>query len=636
MSFSQSIKTRVTLLRLFGLLLALYVVLEWILKAEGLATFFAFVLVIVGAILTVRMVRNIVRKSIWRLRYRLIVTYVFIGVVPIVLILALAVLGTWIVVGQVAVYLVSSELERRAAVLTEPVRVISQARPAERAATVQQVGDSLAARMPGLQIVVSGASELPTIHYPAGSGVPAPADGWKDFTGYITRDRLFYSGSVSRSGGTTVVAMAPITKEVLEKTVPGIGALTMMAQFAGKVPPAYNDLKWLDFPIPWYNSISYRDWGHPADSTSVILSIETRPSAVFGAVFGQGFESGKLALIFFVVVASMLLCVWLVSIVIGLSLTRTITAAVHRLYEGTLQIAKGDFSWRIPVNGNDQLADLGRSFNNMATQIENLVVIAREKERLQSEVEIASEVQNQLFPRTAPVMQTIELVGICHPARMVSGDYYDYLRLPDGNLALAIGDVAGKGISAALLMASIQSIIRTQVAAGLPLAAAAGNGHTGAHFSTSSIVAQLNRQLYASTAPEKYATFFFGAYDERTSVLTYTNAGHLPPLLLRAGEATLLEVTGTVVGLFPSMRYEEQTVQLRPNDLLVAYTDGITEPENAYGEEFGSERLVETALRYQNSEPKEMVAKIMEAVTHWSTAPELPDDMTVIIARGLA
>ncbi len=140
MSLSQSIKARVTLLRLFGVLLALYVVLEWVLKAEGLATFFAFVLVIVGAILAVRLIRHVIRKSIWRLRYRLIVTYVFIGVVPIVLILTLAVLGTWIVVGQVAAYLVSSELDRRAAVLTDPVRPISQAKPADRAAIVQQIG----------------------------------------------------------------------------------------------------------------------------------------------------------------------------------------------------------------------------------------------------------------------------------------------------------------------------------------------------------------------------------------------------------------------------------------------------------------------------------------------------------------
>jgi sigma-B regulation protein RsbU (phosphoserine phosphatase) len=303
-----------------------------------------------------------------------------------------------------------------------------------------------------------------------------------------------------------------------------------------------------------------------------------------------------------------------------------VTGAVHELYEGTLSIAKGNFSGRIPVKGNDQLAELGHSFNNMTEQIENLVVIAKEKERLQSEVEIASEVQNQLFPRSAPVMRTIELIGVCQAARMVSGDYYDYLRLPDGSLALAIGDVAGKGISAALLMASIQSIMRTQLAAGLA--------------ATSSIVAQLNRQLYANTAPEKYATFFFGVYEENSRILTYTNAGHLPPLLLRGGasgsQPQVLEVTGTVVGAFPVIRYGEQTVEIAAGDLLIAYTDGITEPENAYGEEFGVDRLAETALRFQNSEPKEIVARIMEAVAHWSTAPELPDDMTVMIARGLA
>ena len=247
---------------------------------------------------------------------------------------------------------------------------------------------------------------------------------------------------------------------------------------------------------------------------------------------------------------------------IGISLTRTVTGAVHGLYEGTQRIAKGDFAWRIPVKGNDQLAELGHSFNNMTAQIENLVVIAKEKERLQSEVEIASEVQNQLFPRSAPAMRTIELIGVCQAARMVSGDYYDYLCLPDGNLALAIGDVAGKGISAALLMASIQSIMRTQLAAGLARSAAVGNGHAAGHVSTSSMVAQLNRQLYASTAPEKYATFFFGVYDEQSRILTYTNAGHLPPLLLRGGESQLLDVTGTVVGAFPVIRYEEQTVEI--------------------------------------------------------------------------
>jgi sigma-B regulation protein RsbU (phosphoserine phosphatase) len=259
----------------------------------------------------------------------------------------------------------------------------------------------------------------------------------------------------------------------------------------------------------------------------------------------------------------------------------------------------------------------------MSTQLANLVTVTREKERLISELTIASDVQNQLFPRDVPPMRTIELIGACQPARSVSGDYYDYLRLPDGSLAIAIGDVAGKGISAALLMASIQSIMRTQLAQGL-------------HVSTAGMVSQLNRQLYANTSPEKYATFFFGLYEERSRMLTYTNAGHLPPIVICGGEPRPLQVTGTVVGLFPSADYEEQSVILCPDDMLIGYTDGITEPENAYGEEFGVDRLSESVLRNRNCEPCEIVAKVMESVRHWSSAPELPDDMTVLIAKGIA
>jgi sigma-B regulation protein RsbU (phosphoserine phosphatase) len=272
----------------------------------------------------------------------------------------------------------------------------------------------------------------------------------------------------------------------------------------------------------------------------------------------------------------------------------------------------------------------------MSEQLEKLVAVAKEKERLQSELAIASEVQNQLFPRSTPAMRTIELTGSCEPARSVSGDYYDYLLLPNGNLAIAVGDVAGKGISAALLMASIQSIMRTQLAQGIPMAAAAGTGRSVSGYSTAGMVAQLNRQLYANTSPEKYATFFFGIYDENSRMLTYTNAGHLPPLLVCGGKVSPLEVTGTVVGLFPSLTYQEQTVKICADDMLIAYTDGITEPENAYGEEYGADRLAETVLRYRNAEPAEIVAKVMESVKHWSGAPELPDDMTVVIAKGIA
>jgi len=337
--------------------------------------------------------------------------------------------------------------------------------------------------------------------------------------------------------------------------------------------------------------------------------------------------------------AGLLLLVWIVSFLMGISLTRTITSAVHNLYEGTERVKGGDFAHRIAVEGNDQLAELARSFNGMTENLERLIVVEKEQQRLQSELAIAREVQNQLFPRAIPAMKTIELVGVCHPARMVSGDYYDFVRVHDSNVAVAIGDVAGKGISAALLMASIQSIMRTQLTAGVPVHAGAahgsGNGGWHADLSVAELVSQLNKQVCANTAPEKFATFYFGLYNDDSRVLTYTNAGHLPPILMRDGKAERLEVTGTVVGAFPFASYEEKTVQLRPGDLLVAFTDGIVEPENEYGEPFGEENLVDLLSRYGHRESNEIIARVMETVEQWTGSSELYDDMTLLVARGI-
>jgi sigma-B regulation protein RsbU (phosphoserine phosphatase) len=582
-------------------------------------------------------------RLIWRLRERLIVTYMFMGAVPIILILALAFCGGWIVVGQVATYLVSSEISRRASTLENPARFLSQSRPQDRPEILKQMGPLLHDRAPGFEILVVGDQ---TFHYPPESNLEAPPEGWRNYTGTAYKDGAFYSMALVRSGPRTAVILAPLTPAVLEKLVPGIGSFSLSnlsaaprgsrktgLDVAGQVPPAYN---MIDFETFWANPIDLADWKAPNAKPTAVLTVSTRPSAVLDVVFADRVDAAQNALVAFIAISCLLAFVELISIIVGVSMTRTITGAVHNLYEGTLRIGRGDFSHHIPVKGRDQLAALGKSFNEMSEQLEKLVAVAKEKERLQSELTIASDVQNQLFPRSTPAMRTIEFTGSCEPARSVSGDYYDYLSLPNGELALAIGDVAGKGISAALLMASIQSIMRTQLAQGIPMAAAAGNGRSGPAYSTGRMVAQLNRQLYASTAPEKYATFFFGIYDETSRMLTYTNAGHLSPLLVCGGKVTSLDVTGTVVGLFPSLNYQEQTVKICAGDMLIAYTDGITEPENAYGEEYGVDRLAETVLRYQNAQPREIVAKVMESVKHWSGAPELPDDMTVLIARGIA
>jgi sigma-B regulation protein RsbU (phosphoserine phosphatase) len=580
-------------------------------------------------------------RLIWRLRDRLIVTYLFMGAVPILLILALAYSGAYIVVGQVAAYLVSSELNRRALMLENPARVLAQSTSGERADILKEMAPLLRGRAPDFRVLVTGDGDY---RYPAGARIEAPPAAWKSYTGTMYKDGAFYSLAICKNGPITAVVLAPLRPSVLQSLVPGIGNVALIANkkpnvqsddarvVSGDVPPAYSSF---DFEYLWVNPMNLAYWNEPNSNYPAELTVTTRPSAVLSAVFGDRVDSAQDALQIFILFAFLLAIVQIVSIVIGVSMIRAITGAVANLYNGTLSIGRGDFTLRIPVKGRDQLASLGKSFNQMSEQLEKLVAVAKEKERLQSELAIASEVQNQLFPRATPAMRTIQLTGSCEPARSVSGDYYDYISLPNGNLAIAVGDVAGKGISAALLMASIQSIMRTQLAQGVPMAAAVGNGRPSYAYSTSGMVAQLNRQLYESTAPEKYATFFFGIYDESSRILTYTNAGHLSPLLICGGKVSSLEVTGTVVGLFPNLAYQEQNVRICANDLLIAYTDGITEPENAYGEEFGAERLAEQVLKNQNAEPSEIVAKVMESVKHWSGAPELPDDMTVVIARGI-
>jgi sigma-B regulation protein RsbU (phosphoserine phosphatase) len=269
----------------------------------------------------------------------------------------------------------------------------------------------------------------------------------------------------------------------------------------------------------------------------------------------------------------------------------------------------------------------------MTENLERLIVVAKEKERLQSELEIAREVQSQLFPKDVTDLKTLTLTGVCNPARVVSGDYYDFMCLADACRAFAIGDVAGKGISAALLMAAIQSTMRMQLTTDVD--GASNECVRGAYsLSTAAMVSRLNKLLYANTSPEKYATFYFALYDDVTRTLTYTNAGHLPPILVHNGAAELLEVTGTVVGAFPFADYEEKQVQIESGDLLVAYTDGIVEPENEYGEMFGEQRLTDLLVKNADRDSPEIIARVMEAVAQWTGATaELADDMTMLVAR---
>jgi sigma-B regulation protein RsbU (phosphoserine phosphatase) len=261
--------------------------------------------------------------------------------------------------------------------------------------------------------------------------------------------------------------------------------------------------------------------------------------------------------------------------------------------------------------------------------VSTLIEEQRRRQRLENELSIAHEVQQQLFPHALPNLPGIEIEAICRPARVVSGDYYDFIRISPTRLAIALADISGKGISAALLMANVQAALRSDVLR-------YRNGHEGGTpepVDTAEIVSHLNLHLFRNTSSERYATLFIGVYDEATRQLHYTNAGHLPPIYINGGTARRLEIGGMVVGLFNDVPYQQGAVQIEHGGMLVAYSDGLIEPENVYGEEFGSERLTDLALKNRDASTHDVAQAMMQAAEEWSGSPEQADDMTVIVMR---
>lgn len=264
----------------------------------------------------------------------------------------------------------------------------------------------------------------------------------------------------------------------------------------------------------------------------------------------------------------------------------------------------------------------------LAFVIENSKLIERmvAEERLRRELALAAEVQQRLFPSRPPAANSLELSGICKPASGVGGDYYDFLELSDNNIGVAVADVAGKGIMAALLMSSVQAYLRGQTIA----------GNANMCDRPAEIVAIINRLLCKSTGAATYATFFYAQFDERSRQLTYVNAGHNPPLLLRGGRAAgcdKLTAGGTVVGLFYNTGYTQETVKLESGDLMAAYTDGVTEALNYEGEEFGEARLINALAATAHLSAEEALASVMRTVQAWCAGMPQHDDITLVLLK---
>jgi len=253
---------------------------------------------------------------------------------------------------------------------------------------------------------------------------------------------------------------------------------------------------------------------------------------------------------------------------------------------------------------------------------EEVAAEVAQRERINREIEIAREVQERLFPQNLPEIDGLDYAGYCRPASGVGGDYYDFLSLPDGRLGIAIGDVSGKGIPAALLMASLRASLRGQTIQGVS--------------DLATLMSNVNKLIYESSPSNRYATFFYAQYDAVTRNLTYVNAGHNPPLVFRKPYDVLrLETGGPVVGLLPMSSYEQATIVLEPGDMLVAFTDGISEAMDLVNEEWGEEGLIAAAWKLYGTGAQQTMHQLMVAADKFVSGARQHDDMTLIVANVL-
>jgi sigma-B regulation protein RsbU (phosphoserine phosphatase) len=680
--------------------------------AESLGGWVAFLSFAAAFLFLILSYRWLKIKLLWRLRNRLIVTYVFFGLIPTLLLIAMAGVMLYLFSGQFANFVVTSELNTHLRSLEAANGAIAN----ELAARLERSQPPTAESLQGLRerdpawqhrqvCAWLNGKPLPLCGDPPPFSLPAAA--WTD-AGKLVRDGdhvyLRVAASVPvRSQPLLVITSEAFDHKLAEAIAANLGEIALYdsallldsdkpapserssaapdqaahsADNAGGAPPTIaiapgkegvavranrQDVtpdfvagalspptSGLDKEITFGTPLAAMNWKTGKDyNAGALLRVRTRPSILYARLFAALGDFAKGVEYILLFVAILFAVIELVALVVGTRLTRTITRAIAQLYTATQHINRGDFSHRIPVTSHDQLASLANSFNSMTTSLEQLILEQKEKQRLENELVIAQEVQAQLFPRQVSQLESLEVHGFCRPARTVSGDYYDFLALRSDKLILAVGDVSGKGISAALLMATIHSAVRAYSLEGIPLlrepaVVGVGAGESrmlssslpGIEVSPAALLGLLNHQLYDSTPTEKYATLFLGIYDSLERMLTYSNGGHLPPILIcDDGSTRRLDCGGTVVGLFDKMAYDQTSVRLQSGEIFLAFSDGVTEPENDFGE-FGEQRLIEV-VRENRHLPLARISEIVTAaVDDWIGDKEQPDDVTLVLARA--
>ena len=376
---------------------------------------------------------------------------------------------------------------------------------------------------------------------------------------------------------------------------------------------AYQTLETLG--IDWS---TYPESGAAPEDWIVASKKDRESSIVFGIArpIGEGLREIQRAAVYNLAIGLGLVCVALIGII---PLSRKLTRDLTTLTDGVDRLATGRLDVRVPEGSSDELGRLSRAFNRMAGQLAENQARLVEQERMRKELEMCRQLQKEMLPHGPLRLPFGEVSGVSIPAREVGGDFFNYFALPDGRIALLIGDVSGKGVAAALLMANVQATLRARLTAGEDLIG---------------LFTGLDQEIAATTPAETYFTLFVGVLDTSASRLRWINAGHNTQYLLRReGNLESLASSGRPIGLLPGSRYQESELEVQSGDSIFLYTDGLVEAENEAGQEFGNARLEAILTKERSAESHALMTRVEEAIGRHRGIRDNHDDATMLVFK---
>jgi len=632
------------------------------------AAYFGYKLIVLGK-----------RHLLWRVRRKLILSYVFIGFIPALLIVSFFLLSGFLLFYNLSAYLVQNRLRA----IGEQARFLAQSTAVEIQRSGGRDATAIVTRRqgnaddeyPGLSVAVVPVNRPCLAGSEATSSVPLPASivagpwahvappatlpawiGCEGFAGLLASSRGLLA-SIDFSDGMVVRATAfpdaskpafavvydvPIGAAVKDRlrAETGVGITTVAvvrdddnganplqsrADAAGAgAPPAAASGFLSNLPVV----VEYRAWD--SGKTGVLfVTAELKIGELYDRISSGPRQFGRGLLLGLFIIGGLFVVIEAMALVAGLALAKSITGSVHELFEGTERVRHGDFTHKIAVTAQDQLGELARSFNSMTASIEDLLIEQAEKKRLEEELRIAREIQMSLLPQGPLSIPGLSIAAVCVPAREVGGDYYDFFPLADGRLGVLIADVSGKGTSAALYMAELKGLVLSL---------------SQIHTSPRDLMMSANRIIANNLDARSFITMTYAVVDVKAKTMTFARAGHTPLMHVPAngkgpGRAQVLVPDGLVLGLtlddggmFDRLLVE-QTIPLCAGDLYLLYTDGISEAMNAADDCFGETRLGSILEEHAHLPSGELRERVLREVAAFVGDAPQHDDMTMILMK---